>query len=90
MAERAAHEVRVAVERIMDDTALTAPARRARIFRLWDDCAEDAAGRRARAVIEGFVRRHLPQGGSRAYGEAELRALNAERLSEAPFRPYGR
>ncbi len=55
---------------------------------MWDDCAEDEVGRRARAAIVAFVRETLPQGSPGAFAESELRALNRERLSRAPFRPY--
>ena len=62
---------------------------RAAIFRLWDECEEDEVGNEARDAIVAFVQEHLPAG-PRGYGDEELSALNRERSSRAPFRPYGR
>lgn len=42
----------------------------------------------ARRRIERFIRRHLPQGSRRGYTEADLKRLNARRVSEQSFRPY--
>lgn len=47
-----------------------------------------SAGEKARAQILAFIRRHLPADSSDAYTAAELRTLNAKRVSKARFAPY--
>ena len=74
---------------LLEDEALTGVQLRAAVFELWDDCADDAIGAEAKAVVEAFVREHLPKGGPLAFGEEELRDLNEGRLSSKLFDPYG-
>ena len=52
-----------------------------------DEARLDAADK-ARRNIEGFIRRQLPRGSSRAYSPAELVELNRRRVSAEPFAPY--
>jgi len=47
-----------------------------------------SAGEKARAQILAFIRRHLPADSGDAYTDAELRTLNAKRVSKARFAPY--
>jgi hypothetical protein len=61
----------------------TAERRRHRIFEEWRDADDGEIGARARAIIEQWIRDHLPSGGPDAFGDDELRALGEER-----FRPY--
>lgn len=75
--------------RVWTDRSRPARERRAAIFEMWDDCADDAVGASARAIVVRFIQRHLPAGSHDAYGEAELAALNARRVSPLPFAPYG-
>ncbi len=81
------------------------PAQRRRLlFERWDECDEaarsdaaaseldrvrEAAATAARATIEAWVRRHAPRGDALAFGDDELRRLNRDRRSRAPFDPYG-
>lgn len=71
-----------------DDPALTPEARRRRAFAWWDDFGEDEVGRRAREALEAFVRERWAEGTDAGYSEAELRRLNAGRVSAEPFAPY--
>jgi hypothetical protein len=82
-------DLRARLERIWDNRALSAQARRGRIFDLWDDCADDELGRRAQAVVLAFIRERLPAGSPNAYPRAEIQALNDRRISPVPFAPYG-
>ncbi|MBX7083009.1 MAG: hypothetical protein K1X88_27635 [Nannocystaceae bacterium] len=82
------------------------PAQRRRLlFQRWDECDEpaaaatsrseldrvrEAAATAARATIEAWVRRHAPRGDAMAFGDDELRRLNRDRRSRAPFDPYAR
>ncbi|MBL8974305.1 MAG: hypothetical protein JNK56_27175 [Myxococcales bacterium] len=52
------------------------------------DEARLAAADKARRAIEGFIRRQLPRGSSRAYTPAELGEFNRRRVSAEPFAPY--
>jgi hypothetical protein len=67
-------------------------ARRDGLFELWDDCAEtgddelQAGASAARLMVIGEIRARLR--GADAYGEDELRRLNAHRTSTAVFAPY--
>lgn len=69
-------------------------ARREALFELWDEVVEtgDAgvveAGRAARLLVIGFIRAHLPAGGSDAYTADELAALNRRKQSKERFAPY--
>lgn len=79
---------------IWEDPGLAVDRRRALLFKMWDDCAEDGDeevlthANQARATIEAFVQKHLPEGSSFAFTEAELFALNERRISRARFEPY--
>lgn len=89
--------------RALWSSPLGALARRKRLFEIWDDCLEGSAepgaespldreraevGVRARALIVDFVKRELPQASVDAYSRAELRRLNARRVSRSRFAPY--
>ena len=50
--------------------------------------ARTDAATRARRAIERFVREHAPRGSAVAYGDDELRSLNATRRSQEAFAPY--
>lgn len=81
-----------------------ARARRRLLFELWGDCLEESedggaaqsamdrkraqVGMRARGLIVEFVTRELPRPSPSAYPPAELRSLNARRVSRARFEPY--
>jgi hypothetical protein len=54
------------------------------------DEARLGAAQRARLAIESFIRERLPPGHKDSYTRAELTALNARRVSRAPFAPYRR
>jgi len=64
------------------------------LFDLWDECAEWGrpelveGGREARHIITEFIQRYLPPGTDEAYTARELTALNNDRTSAEPFRPY--
>jgi len=73
--------------------ALAPAARRAALFALWDECSEgeDTAGRageRARAMVIGWIRKHLPEGGPDAFAPDEITRLDAGRTSHQHFAPY--
>jgi len=83
------------LEQVWKDARLDAAERRARLFALWDECAEGSEdveqakmGAMARAIVLGFIKRHLPAGSPDAYSHEELAALNAKRISKSPFAPY--
>ena len=83
------------LDEVWRDTRSDAAQRRIRVFALWDDCAEGTddleqakMGAMARAIVMGFIRRHMPVGSPEAYSHDELVALNARRASRAPFAPY--
>lgn len=52
------------------------------------DRARVDTAEKARRVIEGFVRRRLPQKGKDAFTAAELADMNQRRTSQQPFQPY--
>lgn len=52
------------------------------------DALRDAAGARARAEIIAFIRAKIPVDSADRYTEAELRSLNAARVSKERFAPY--
>jgi hypothetical protein len=77
----------------LERAALSPAARRAALFALWDECieGEDAAGRagdRARAMVIGWIRQHLPEGGPDAFPPDEIARLDAQRTSTQHFTPY--
>jgi hypothetical protein len=86
--ERGKHGLRIALERVWSDRALSLVQKRAAMFTLWDDCASDASGSAAQASIESFVRAHLPEGTPLAYSRQELAQLNRARVSRRSFDPY--
>jgi hypothetical protein len=68
-------------------------ARRAALFALWDECAEGEgpagqAGELARAMVIGWIRGRLPDGGPGAFTAGELARLDAARTSHRHFAPY--
>ena len=52
------------------------------------DSARVEIAEQARRRIEAFVRRHAPRGSKQGYTTAELKRLNARRVSREPFAPY--
>lgn len=52
------------------------------------DALRGQAGARARAIIEAFVREHVPAGSGDAYDADELEVLNGQRNSSRSFDPY--
>jgi hypothetical protein len=67
--------------------------RRALLFEFWDDAADASdpdngwAGERVRLIVEAWVRKHLPEGGSDAFTAAELERFNQGRAGRR-FAPY--
>jgi hypothetical protein len=77
------------LDAIWADTRYRRRERRRVIFLLWAEMNPSAPGARAEsAVIETWIRKHLPQGSPDAYSGEELQALSRERVGERPFRPY--
>lgn len=63
--------------------------RRRVIFLLWAEADRSSSGgRSAAAIIETWIRAHLPPGSPDAYGKFELEALSGERPDLPPFSPY--
>jgi hypothetical protein len=64
------------------------------LFTIWDECAEpdDAelghAGRQARKIIDGFIRKNLPEGSPGGFSRDELASLNLKRAKGPRFDPY--
>lgn len=77
-----------ALERIWQRTSRTPEQRRRAIFAMWEETDEGEAGLGARRAIEAWVREHLPPGSADAFGEDEIRALNASHTHPYRFNPY--
>jgi hypothetical protein len=77
-----------ALQRILADARTSLLQKRRTFFDLWDDCESDASGSAAQAVIETFIREHLPEGSALGYSAGELAQLNRRRISRRPFDPY--
>lgn len=71
------------------DTRYRRRERRRIIFLLWAEADRSSpGGRSAAALIESWIRLHLPPGSPDAYGKFELEALSGERPQLPPFSPY--
>jgi hypothetical protein len=89
---RAAELVRRNLEALWRATSDPA-ARRAALFALWDECDEGEgeagrAGDAARAMVIGWIRSRLPEGGPGAFTAEEIARLDAGRTSRRRFAPY--
>jgi hypothetical protein len=63
------------------------------LFELWDECDEGEgptgeAGDRARAEVIGWIRAHLPAGGTNAFTADDIATRDAHRSSKQHFAPY--
>ena len=85
LASRGEGRLRRRLQRIWRRSSDSPSDRRRQIFDIWDDCSDDDVGRRARDEVMRFVRAELR--GDDAYTAAELRSLNAQRISRDAFAP---
>jgi hypothetical protein len=85
------------LSRLWADGRASPAEKRLALFALWDEALEPeddadpelaAAARAVRAIIVGFVRGELPEGGTDAFTPEELEALNRGRRSKQRFAPY--
>jgi hypothetical protein len=86
--ERGALRMRGQLLAIVDDPLRSAGDKRRAVFALWDDCADDEIGRQGQALVEAFVRERMPADSALGFQQAELDALNAQRVSSRRFNPY--
>lgn len=78
------------LDALWGDTRYRRRERRRIIFLLWAEADRSSSdGRSASAVIESWIRLHLPAGSPDAYGKSELQSLLGERPELPPFSPYG-
>jgi hypothetical protein len=77
------------LDAIWADSRYRRRERRRVIFLLWAETSPSGtASHPETAIIETWVRKHLPQGSPDAYSQDELQAFARERPGERPFRPY--
>jgi hypothetical protein len=72
---------------IWRDARFSAVERRRLLHAVWRDTEPTVQGQRAAALVETFVRRHLPKGSAQAFTDAELASLPA-RDDGVRFAPY--
>lgn len=82
--------LQAALRRVLERPGVSLVEKRRTLFELWDDCAADTSGRAAQALIEDFIREHLPEGSALGYSASELAQLNRTRISRLPFDPYAK
>jgi hypothetical protein len=84
--ERSLAELPWHCDEIWRDRYRTPTQRRKTLYALWREADAEQAGQKAREIIEGYVRRYLPQGTADAFTDEELAKLNAAGGPE--FNPY--
>jgi hypothetical protein len=94
--ERSLASLPIRLQATWDDTTRTARERRNAIYTTWREAAGSdeelgPAGAQARAIIERFVREHLPDGSPDAFTPDELKryANRPGALKFDPYRPGG-